>query len=743
MPVALPIRCGPNDAKRISMRNWNKKELPPEAVKSLCKKYSLDALSASILMRRGITEGRDLMWFLEDDARFLHSPFEFAQMEDAVDRILAAKEEGEKVLIFGDRDVDGITATAVLFGQLERMGIDVSWRLPSGDDVYGVSMEAVDDFAKDFGTLLISVDCGISCVDEIAHANEFGINTIITDHHNPPEILPPAEIILNPKCADSGYPFAEISGCAVAFKLAQALRFSQTELYKEEICLLNTRTEKNSECEKTIIECAKVRNLVRVENFVLEIDENSFTQSAGEKGAALFNFLKGEHIFVWDAKKNLDALKNIFSSAVEFNLFDIRPECAKIIPQVSASSLEQIQRASKIARYENSTTELDALFNIFVTYLEKKISANFPAHIACDESDLQLVTLSALSDIMPLKNENRIFARRGLSSLNCGKARQGLAQILARQKLLNQTITSSDLAWSVIPILNASGRLGMPEVSLQLFLENDARKSDEILSSLFKMNEERKRLVDAATDFLGARPEKSLAKFGGKICLVSEEKIDRGVLGLIATKLLRRTGAPSIVITKVGANSEDGAENFYIGSMRSDEKICCTEFLDKFGDIYINHGGHAAAAGFSISEKNYELFLQKIHSVVDATNFNADSNDAIQIDAEIPHQHLTEDLMKIIDNFEPYGNEFRQFVFITRGAKIVAAQIIGKTEPAHLKLTLEIGEHKWPALWWGAAEKLNAPFKVGDKIDFLYNYERNVFNGVEGRRLVILDAKKI
>ena len=282
----------------------------------------------------------------------------------------------------------------------------------------------------------------------------------------------------------------------------------------------------------------------------------------------------------------------------------------------------------------------------------------------------------------------------------------------------------------------------MPEISLRLFLEKDAKKADEIASKLFEMNEERKKLVDAATEFLVTRPEKSLDKFGGKICLVSEEKINRGVLGLIATKLLRRTGVPSIVITKVSANQAEGSEDFYIGSMRSNEKICCTDFLDKFGDIYMNHGGHAAAAGFSLSEKNYELFLQKIHSVVETTNFCAESSDAIQIDAELPPQHLTGDLMKTIDRFEPYGNECCEFIFLTKAAKIVAAQIIGKTAPAHLKLTLEIGSNKWPALWWGAAEKLNAPFKVGDKIDVLYNYGRNTFNGVEGRRLVIVDARK-
>ncbi|WP_318661431.1 DHH family phosphoesterase, partial [Treponema sp.] len=143
------------------MKNWIKKEIQKESVIELTKKYSIDPLTASILTRRGITEGSDILYFLEDDLRFLHNPFLFNQMGDAVDRILDAKDEGEKVLIFGDCDVDGITSTTILYEYLKSLGIDVQFRVPEGDETYGMNKDAVDEFAKNYGTLIITVDCGI------------------------------------------------------------------------------------------------------------------------------------------------------------------------------------------------------------------------------------------------------------------------------------------------------------------------------------------------------------------------------------------------------------------------------------------------------------------------------------------------------------------------------------------------------------------------------------------------------
>ena len=212
------------------MIKYNKKNITREEIYDLHKKFGIDLLESSIFARRGINTGKDIMYYLESDPRFIHTPFLFSSMEDAVSRINDAIDENEKVLIFGDRDVDGITSTAILYSYLKQQGLDVQWRLPVGEDSYGLSMQAVDDFAKEFGSLIITVDCGISNNLEIQHAKELGIDVIVTDHHNPPEELPPAIIIIDPKMSDSGYPFKDISGAAVAYKLVSALRFSHFQL---------------------------------------------------------------------------------------------------------------------------------------------------------------------------------------------------------------------------------------------------------------------------------------------------------------------------------------------------------------------------------------------------------------------------------------------------------------------------------------------------------------------------------
>ena len=705
------------------MKTWNKKEISRDQALALHNKYKLSALEASIFARRGVTAGSDLLYYLEDDTRFLNKPFEFSQMEDAVDRILAAVDEGEKVLIFGDRDVDGITATAVLYEQLKLMNLDVSWRLPSGDDAYGLSMAAVEEFAKDYGTLLITVDCGISNHAEIQRAQELGISVIVTDHHNAPTRLPAADIIINPKLADSGYPFAEISGCSVAFKLAQALRFSQTEIYKQDLCLLNVRDE-------TVVECLKLRNLVRRKSF--EKDFSDGTSSLASSG--LLEFLRGEQIFVWDAPKVLADLKNLFGNGVEFNLFDVRPEAAKIIPFVSNASLQKLAGLSKIALYsEREGSELDAFYNIFVTYLDKKIAQNFPSIKERDERDLQLVMLSVFSDIMPLKNENRIFARRALDIINKGNIRQGLLEVLARQSLLGKKLCAKDFGWNVIPALNAAGRIGSPEDSLRLFLAQSADQREDCAQKILDHNEERKRLENASWEYLGGRPEKSLQKFNGKFCLIVEEKIHRGVVGRVAAKLVQRVNVPSIAMTKAG--------DIYIGSMRTARGVNCTDFLDKFGDIYINHGGHSGAAGFSLTAQNFELFQQKVGAIVQALELGADEDQAVDVDAELAPQYVNDDLMNVVDLFEPYGNENPELVFITRGVRIAGGQVMGKGERQHLKLYLEIGKQKWPALWWDQGALYRTEFNDGDLIDVAYNFQRNTFNGREGRQLQIVDCR--
>ena len=714
------------------MKNWIKKRITREDVSALYDKFGVNALTASILARRGITEGADVQFFLEDDLRFMHNPFLFANMEDAVDRILQAKDEGENVLIFGDRDVDGITSTAVLYDCLTSMGINVSWRLPGGTDPYGLNKNAVDDFEKNFGSLVITVDCGISNVEEIAYATEKGMDVIVIDHHTPPEVLPSPAIIVNPKCEDSGYPFKDISGCAVVYKVVSALRFAASGLYKNEVALLAATASPNG--DECTIEVLKLQNLV--EKGSLSITVRSGTSISDTK---LVDFLRGQQIFVWDEKSTSSLLSQIFGSGAEFNFMDLRGEVAKVFPAMGAASLSQLKSKSKLARYNpDQNTEIKGFFNIFVTFVNAQISKQFPSYAKANERDLQLVALAALADIMPLKNENRIFIRHGIASMNKGNAREGLRELLSMQGLLGKRINATDLSWNINPALNATGRLGHPEIGLELFLEKDAGKRTEIAQKIIEMNNERKALGNEGWNFAALQAKQSIQKYGGKLCVIiddsGEQKINRGVSGTIAGKLVNLYDIPSMAITIVDDNA--------IGSMRSCRGFEVLSLLDKMADLFVSYGGHAYAAGFTFKKERLPDFLAALDKFVPEIELSNSEAEQINIDAEIPSDYLKPDLLAIVDNFEPYGEENRELTFMSKNLRICDAALIGKTERQHLKLTFDLGKTKWPAMFWGGAESLHRDFDKGDNVDVLYQVGRNCYNGVETPQLIITDIRK-
>ncbi|MBP5402455.1 MAG: single-stranded-DNA-specific exonuclease RecJ [Treponema sp.] len=708
------------------MKNWIKKEIQKETVIDISKKYALDSLTASILTRRGITSGKDILYYLEDDLRFLHNPFLFNQMEDAVDRILDAKDEGEKVLIFGDSDVDGITSTTILYEYLKSIGLDVQFKVPEGDEAYGMNNETIDEFAANYGTLIITVDCGISNHKEIQHAAELGIDVIVTDHHNVPEVLPEAAVIINPKLPDSNYPFKEISGCAVAFKLVQALRFASTELYKMDVCLLHASENENS----WSIECLKLHNNVEKDRLLI----NNITEPIRISDTKLESFLKGQQIFVWDDKSTKRILREIFGTAVEFNTFDLRPEVAQIIPGMSNCSLEELKSRSKIAHYEeNELSLIDSFKNIFITFINQKSNRAFPQKQALENDELQLVCLAALADVMPLQNENRIFVKHGLKIINAGKPRRGLCELLSKLNLLNKKISATDLAWTLIPAINATGRLGQPELAISILLEEEPVKRDSIANQIINLNIQRKELVNNAQQLTLYNADQSVQALRN-FCLTIDDRIHQGVIGLISARYTQKYHVPSITVTF----TED---NLAVGSMRSCRGLDCTEFLSKFKELFINYGGHNKAAGFSITKENLEILKKKIESTSSSLNLLDSDEDDIIIDAEIPPTYISPDILKTIDIFEPYGETNKTLNFMTRGIKLISYQIVGKTEKQHLKLILDNGRNKIPVMYWNAADKIGKDFNVGNNLNIVYNVERNVFNGMESMQLVALDIQ--
>ena len=708
------------------MTDWTKKNVTKADIEPLCNTYQIDKILASIFVRRGITQGSDILYYLEKDLRFQHEPFLLPNMEDAVERIIQAEEEGEKILIFGDSDTDGVTSTSILYDYLKGRGIDVSWRIPVGDDPYGLSCDAVNKFYDDGGSLIITVDCGISNYEEVELANSLGIDVIITDHHNPQAEIPSASVIVNPKLEESVYPFKEISGAAVAYKLAAALRFAHTDFYNSEITIIEINENENSE---VLVDCVKIKNLVKIK----ELHETIIPGRTSIYDTKLLNFLSGQVLYAWDAKKAKQAFQNLFGSGIDFMLNDLRSEIAAVIPSVQNKTTEQIARLSSIAKYlQNQSGTLESLYNLYVTYCKKVIAQKHPEFVKAESRDMQLVGIAALADIMPMKNENRIFVNQCILSIKKNSPREGLRELFAKFKLVPEMISSTDLSWNIIPAINAAGRLGKPDVALKLLLSEKPREREALAEQIFSMNEERKLLVQNASYKVHNEAEKSVSEHSNKFCVVVSEDIQPGLTGLFAAKLMSDFGVPSFAITF--------SQNICIGSVRSKRGFIVTKFLDDMGDFFLNHGGHNFAAGFSFQKEKLPDFISYLKEASKTVEL-LEEEEAVEIDAEIPPSYLAPEVFKLIDTFEPYGNENSELIFMTKNARLCDAMIVGKKDPLHLKLTFDCGKYKFPAMFWGQGERLKKDITVGDSYDILYTLSRNYFNGTVTNQLMIKELK--
>ncbi len=199
-------------------------EPDPELLQEISNKTGLDRIIAKILFNRQIDTPETIRQFLQPSLKDLQDPFTLYGMDRAVDRILQALRDNEKMMVYGDYDVDGITAASLLYLVLNKLGAQVSYYLPNRlIEGYGLSVEGIKEASERGVTLIVSVDTGVTAVEEVKHAASLGIECILTDHHEPGEILPEPVALVNPKQKDCTYSGGELSGVGVAFKVAQAL----------------------------------------------------------------------------------------------------------------------------------------------------------------------------------------------------------------------------------------------------------------------------------------------------------------------------------------------------------------------------------------------------------------------------------------------------------------------------------------------------------------------------------------
>ena len=205
-------------------KKWEIYEPNQELVKEISDKHNISNLLAKVLINRNIVKDEEINVFLEPKRNNFNDPFLMLDMEKTVERIIKAIKNKEKTIIYGDYDVDGITSITVLKKFLNERGLDVEYYIPNRlEEGYGLNKEAVQQIAEKGYKLMITVDCGISGIEEVKLANELGIETIITDHHEQLAELPEAFSIINPKRKDNTYPFRGLAGVGVVFKLIQAI----------------------------------------------------------------------------------------------------------------------------------------------------------------------------------------------------------------------------------------------------------------------------------------------------------------------------------------------------------------------------------------------------------------------------------------------------------------------------------------------------------------------------------------
>lgn len=208
-------------------KKWECIELDNEKIKNVEKienEYGISNLLAKILVNKNLIKKEDIDLFLKPTRHDFHNPYLMPDMELAVNRIIEAINNNEKILIYGDYDVDGITSITVLKSFLIERKANVSHYIPNRlNEGYGLSKEAIKKIADDGVNLIITVDCGISGIEEVDYANSLGLKVIVTDHHEVGENLPNAIAVVDAKRKDNTYPFRELAGVGVSFKLIQAI----------------------------------------------------------------------------------------------------------------------------------------------------------------------------------------------------------------------------------------------------------------------------------------------------------------------------------------------------------------------------------------------------------------------------------------------------------------------------------------------------------------------------------------
>jgi len=589
--------------QELSQKKWVIHPLNKNLQTEISDALRISPLLSQLLINRGLTEVSSAKAFLDSTLSLLSDPMLLPDIVKSSGRIIDALSKGEKITVYGDYDVDGISSTALMVQCLETLSrlywdqkSEIDYYIPNRlEEGYGLNVGAIEMLSKGGTKVIITVDCGVNSFEEAKSAREKGIDLIITDHHEPGDsALDGSEEtaslssmtcgcddafgLINPKLTTSNYPFRELAGVGVAFMLAWALG-----------------------------QIASARQ-----------DDPAEQKEADSTGKPPSRKVAGE-------------FKDFLMDAIGF------------------------------------------------------------------------AALGTIADVVPLKRENRILAKYGLSSLQNSK-NHGVNALKEIAGLKDKTILSSHVGFNLGPRINAAGRVGDAKKGVDLLTSKCEDKAKEIAEYLESENKRRQKIQ---SDILESARKKILDEVdidSEMAIIISDDSWHQGVVGIVASRLASEFYKPVIIIAtdgEVGSGSARSVPGFNLYNALTK---CQEYFMDR--KILISFGGHAQAAGLSILRKDISEFKEIFNTVSIELMDGEDFTPTLNIDLEVKLSSLSSALFKEMKGLFPHGEGNPVPVFATRNVKAVGQVRRFGVNGKHLGFYVRQGDISFKTVGFGMGDKI-------------------------------------
>ena len=548
----------------MDLKLWKVAPLNKDRAAQLAERHSLPFFLAMLLEIRGYHTDEQVEALLSGD-RTLSDPFLMKDMDKAVARIRRAIDEFEKIAVYGDYDADGVTATAMLFTYLEAVGADVLYYIPQREgEGYGMNRNAVELLHGQGVKLIITVDNGISSVEEVALANSLGMDVVVTDHHRPQEKLPEAVAVVDAYQADDNSPYKDFSGAGVALKLLTALEDGEAEGILEEYA--------------------------------------------------------------------------------------------------------------------------------------------------------DLAVIGTVADAMPITGENRLIVQAGLSSLQ-RSGRPGVTALLERSGGSEQGITATGLSFTLIPRINATGRMGSPDRAVKLLCCEYEEEANALAEEICQDNERRRQEETAISQEAIAVIEHDPSLLYSRVIVVSGKGWHHGVLGIVAARITERFGKPSFVLSEDGDSAK--------GSGRSVQGFSLFDAVVACGDVLERYGGHPMAAGVTLKAEKIGAFREKINRYAKEACPEMPVP-ALSLDCRLNPASVNADMPKALQRLEPFGGGNPQPLFGLFGMEL--REIVPVGNGGHLRLVCQKNGTILNCMRFRVRQE-DFPFAVGDQLDLAVTLDLREYRG--------------